>query len=109
VIARTGGQLKEALAANPFTEGYDRSRVFFVSFAALPQEQKVRELLSLDLIPEIIAFSNNTAYMYIPGMYGRGTLSGNFLEKKLGVAATMRNFNTMSRLVMMSREASQNE
>ena len=41
--------------------------------------------------------------MYIPGMYGRGTLSGNFLEKKLGVSATMRNFNTMNRLVTMSR------
>ena len=104
VIARTGDQLEEALAANPFTEGYDRSRVFFVSFAEPPPEEKVRELLSLDLTPEKLAFGNNTAYMYIPGTYGRGTLSGNFLEKKLGISATMRNFNTMSRLVTMSRE-----
>lgn len=106
VIARTGDQLEEALAANPFTEGYDLSRVFIVSFAEPPPEEKVRELLSLDLTPEILAFGNNTAYMYIPGAYGRGTLSGNFLEKKLGVSATMRNFNTMNRLVTMSREAS---
>jgi len=35
---------------------------------------------------------------------GRGTLSGNFLEKELGVSATMRNFNTMNRLTTMSRE-----
>ena len=42
--------------------------------------------------------------MYIPGAYGRGTLSGNFLEKRLGVPATMRNFNTMKKLVAMSRE-----
>jgi uncharacterized protein (DUF1697 family) len=40
--------------------------------------------------------------MYIPGPYGRGRLSNNFLEKKLGVSATMRNFNTMRRLVEMS-------
>jgi uncharacterized protein (DUF1697 family) len=104
VIARTGDQLEEALAANPFKEGYDRSRVFFVSFAGPPPEEKVREFLSLDLTPEKLAFGNNTAYMYIPGTYGRGTLSGNFLEKKLGISATMRNFNTMSRLVTMSRE-----
>ena len=32
VIARTGAQLEEALEANPFTKGYDISRVFFVSF-----------------------------------------------------------------------------
>jgi uncharacterized protein (DUF1697 family) len=104
VIARTGAQLKEALEANPFTEGYDISRVFFVSFEKTPPGKKVEELLALDLSPEKLAFGENTAYMYIPGLYGRGTLSGNFLEKKLGVSATMRNFNTMNRLVMMSRE-----
>lgn len=104
VLARTGVQLEEAIEANPFTEGYDISRVFFVSFAEPPPADKVRELLSLDLSPEKLAFSENTAYMYIPGAYGRGTLSGNFLEKKLGVSATMRNFNTMKKLVTMSRE-----
>ena len=103
VLARTGSQLEEALEENPFMKGYDISRVFFVSFAQTPPADKVRELLSLDLSPEKLAFGKNTAYMYIPGVYGRGTLSGNFLEKKLGVAATMRNFNTMNRLVMMSR------
>jgi|WetSurMetagenome_2_1015567.scaffolds.fasta_scaffold20354_4 uncharacterized protein (DUF1697 family) len=104
VLARTGSQLEEALEENPFTEGYDISRVFFVLFAETPPADKVRELLSLDLSPEKLAFGKNTAYMYIPGVYGRGTLSGNFLEKKLGVTATMRNFNTMNRLVTMSRE-----
>jgi uncharacterized protein (DUF1697 family) len=104
VLARTGSQLEEALEENPFTEGYDIRRVFFVSLAKTPQADKVRELLSLDLSPEKLAFGKNTAYMYIPGMYGRGTLSGNFLEKKLGVPATMRNFNTMNSLVAMSRE-----
>jgi uncharacterized protein (DUF1697 family) len=104
VIARTGEQLEEALAANPFTKGYDLSRVFFVSFEKKPLKQKAGELLSLDFSPEKLAFGENTAYMYIPGQYGKGTLSGNFLEKKLRVSATMRNFNTMNRLVTMSRE-----
>jgi uncharacterized protein (DUF1697 family) len=104
VLARTGAQLEEALEANPFTEGYDISRVFFVFFAKTPPAEKVRELLSLDLSPEKLAFGENNAYMYIPGTYGRGALSGNFLEKKLGVLATMRNFNTMNRLIKMSRE-----
>jgi uncharacterized protein (DUF1697 family) len=104
VIVRTGDQLEEALEANPFKSGYDLSRVFFVSFAEPPQTEKINELLALDFSEEKLAFGKNTAYMYIPGLYGRGTLSGNFLEKKLGAPATMRNFNTMSRLVTMSRE-----
>lgn len=104
VIARTGKELEEALEANPFKEGYDNSRVFFVLFAGPLPARKVKELLSLDLSPERLVFGNNTASMYIPGPYGRGTLSGNFLEKKLGIPATMRNFNTLKRLVTMSRE-----
>ena len=104
VIVRTGAQLEEALNGNPFREGYDISRVFFVSFAMPPPADRITELLSLDISPEKLAFGEMAAYMYIPGPYGKGTLSGNFLEKKLGVAATMRNFNTMSRLLDMSRE-----
>jgi uncharacterized protein (DUF1697 family) len=106
VIVRTGDQLEEALSGNPFTEGYDLSRVFFVSFAVPPEEKMVSELLAMDLTPEKLAFGTNAAYMNIPGAYGRGTLSANFLEKKLGISATMRNFNTMKRLVTMSREVS---
>ncbi|HUH78657.1 MAG TPA: DUF1697 domain-containing protein, partial [Methanoregula sp.] len=104
VIVRTGAQLEEALNGNPFREGYDISRVFFVSFATPPPADRITELLALDISPEKLAFGKMAGYMYIPGPYGKGTLSGNFLEKKLGVAATMRNFNTMSRLLAMSKE-----
>jgi len=46
--------------------------------------------------------ARDAAYMFIPGDYGRGTLSNNFLEKELGVPATMRNFNTISKLIKIS-------
>ena len=69
-----------------------------------PRKRGSGDLQSQDFSPEKLAFSKNTAYMYIPGAYGRGTLSGSFLEKRLGVSATMRNFNTMKRLIAMSRE-----
>jgi uncharacterized protein (DUF1697 family) len=104
VIVRTGDQLEEVLGANPFAGGYDLSRVFFVLFAEPPPASGARELESRDLSPEKLAFGNDTAYMYIPGPYGRGTLSNNFLEKALGVRATMRNFNTLQKLVALSRE-----
>jgi uncharacterized protein (DUF1697 family) len=106
VIVRTGDQLEEALEENPFKEGYDISRLFFVSFAEPPPVHKIRDLLSQDYSPEKLAFGTNTAYLYIPGAYGKGVLSGTLLEKKLGVRATMRNFNTLNRLVAMSREGS---
>ncbi len=104
VIARTAAQLEESLQGNPFREGFNRSRVFFVMFASPPPQQKIDELLSRDYAPEQLAFDPGTAYMYIPGPYGKGILSNAFLEKQLGVVSTMRNFNTMSRLAEIGWE-----
>ena len=103
VVARTGAQLRKVLAENPFQQGHDISRVFFVLFAEPPSAQKVKELLAHDYSPEELAITKNAAYMFIPGTYGRNTLSGGFLEKKLGVPATMRNFNTLTKLIEMSK------
>ena len=104
VIARTGTELEEVLKGNPFREGYDSSRVFFVLFASPPPKAKVLDLLSRNYAPEKLAFGPGTAYLFIPGPYGKGTLSNAFLEKELGIVSTMRNFNTMSRLAEMGRE-----
>jgi uncharacterized protein (DUF1697 family) len=102
VVVRTGAQVAKMLEENPFKKGFDISRVFFVSFAVAPPEEKVKDLLAQDFSPEVLAVTRNAAYMYIPGAYGRGTLSNNYLEKKLGVPATMRNFNTLNKLVELS-------
>ncbi len=104
VIARTSGDLEEALHANPFRDGYDRSRVFFVFFAEQPEEVKLRRLTSRTFSPEALAPIRSGVVLYIPGPYGKGTLSAGFLEKELGIATTMRNLNTVSRLAAMSRE-----
>jgi uncharacterized protein (DUF1697 family) len=106
VVVRTGTELHKVLDDNPFQQGYDISRVFFVMFAQLPPAENEKELTAQDFGDEKLAFTNarDTAYMYIPGAYGRGRLSTNFLEKKLGVSATMRNFNTMRKLVEMSND-----
>jgi uncharacterized protein (DUF1697 family) len=103
VVARTGRQLQKVLDENPFQRGYDVSRIFFVLFAEPPSSQKVKELLRQDFSPEELVITKNAVYMYIPGRDGRGLLSSNFFERKLGVSATMRNFNTMSKLIEMSK------
>jgi uncharacterized protein (DUF1697 family) len=105
VVVRTGAALQRVLDENPFGPGYDLSRVFFTLFATTPPAQRTTELLAQDFSPEKLAIVKDAAYMFIPGPYGRRMLSSNFLEKKLGVAATMRNHNTMSKLIEMSAES----
>lgn len=104
VVIRTAEQLKEVLINCPFQRDHDLSRVFFVLFAEIPAIEKVNELLAQDFGTEELAIRRDAAYMYIPGPYGRGRLSNNFLEQKLGISATMRNYNTLSRLIEMSKE-----
>ena len=101
VVVRTRVQLQEVLNNNPFKEGYDISRVFFVLFGERPVAERVNELLAQDFGDEKLSINKYAAYMYIPGSYG-SKLSNNFLERKLGVSATMRNFNTLSKLVELS-------
>jgi uncharacterized protein (DUF1697 family) len=103
VVVRTGAELQTVLDENPFTEGYDLSHVFFASFASPPPDAKVNALLSEDFGDEKLVITGYAAYIYTD-LLGRGRLSNNFLEKKLGVAATTRNFNTMKKLVELSRE-----
>lgn len=104
VVVRTGTQLQKVLDENPFSKGYDISRVFFVSFASSPSAQKVKALLAQDFSPEKIIITKHAAYLYLPGNAARAKLTNAFLEKQLGVSMTARNFNTMSRLIEMSKE-----
>ncbi len=103
IVVRTASQLQKVLNENPFKDGYDISRIFFVLFADSPPAQNVKELLVQDYSPEKLAILKNAAYMFIPNTYGSGKLSNNYLEKKLGVVATTRNFNTLTKLIEMSK------
>lgn len=78
--------------------------VFFVSFYEPPSAQKVNDLLQQDFSPEKLVITKTAAYLYIPGSAARSRLSNNFLEKKLGISATTRNFNTLTKLIAMSDE-----
>ena len=104
VLARTPGQIEKILEENPFKENYDLSRVFFTLFKIEPQKELVETMTNLELEPEEAVFSTDHAYLYVPGNYTKGKVNNNMLEKKLKVRATTRNFNTLNKLVEMSKE-----
>lgn len=106
VVVRTGDQLQKVLDENPFTEekGYDISRAFFVAFASPPDADKVKDVTSQDYGEEKIVITKKAGYLYIPGSAARSQLSNNWLEKKLKVSSTSRNYNTTTKLIEMSEE-----
>lgn len=102
VVVKSRGELISVLEENPFGKGYDLSRVFFSLFNDVLNPSRVEELHAVNFQPEELMVTPRAAYMFISGTYGRGKLSNNFIENKLKIMATMRNFNTISKMIMLS-------
>lgn len=102
VVVSNATKLKKILAGNPFKDE-DIYRVFFCIFGSKPTAAKIKEVAEIDFYPEKVKINKDCAYMFIPGNAARSKLSNNFLEKKLGITATTRNFNTLSKLIELGK------
>lgn len=90
VIVKNSEQLIRAAQENPFDEAYDSSRVHLAfTNDALPSE-KIAQLLEQDFGDEMFAVGSECLYLYLPRDAEKKRLNTNFLEKKLGIRATMR-------------------
>ncbi len=101
VIARTHGQLKRIMEGNPFPLS-DASRTYFTLLAVPPAVHLTEELSRLDFSPDSVRVVKDAIYTLYATKYSDSKFNNNFFERKLKVAATTRNFNTMSRLVERS-------
>jgi len=51
-----------------------------------------------------LAIVGDKIYLYLPKDASRSKLNNNYVEKKLKIVATTRNFNTLSKLITMVDE-----
>ena len=101
VVARTPAQLRQIFKRNPF-EGVDTAKTYFTILSNKPDESKVKTLVGQDFHPDMFVVSDKVVYVHCQVGYANTKLNNNFLEKKLGVSATTRNCNTMSKLIELS-------
>lgn len=104
VIIKHSRDLSTALAENPFGDGYDRSRVHLVFTTDQLPLAKLEQLLKQDFGDEELYLGTACLYMYLPKDAQKKKLNTNFLEKRLGITATMRKWTVVSRLSEMSAE-----
>lgn len=103
VMVRTGAELAAVVSANPLGREPEQPARFLVSFlAAAPQPAGVAELAALDLGPERVWVVGREAYHWIPDGLADTKLSNAVLEKRLGVAGTARNWNTVTKLAELT-------
>lgn len=98
-MARTADQVRAVLEHNPLGEVATNPSRYLVNFLSEdPRPDLVAEILGEDHSPEAIAIEGEEAYIWSPDGVARMTLSYRYLEKRLGVVATARNWNTVEKI-----------
>lgn len=107
VVVRTAAELREALRSNPFLreKGVEFSQLY-LAFLSRSPSAKVRGAFSkLSFAPDRFCCMRREVYLHYPRGAGQTNLGHDTLERKLGVKATMRNWNTVTKLDAMCQEA----
>jgi uncharacterized protein (DUF1697 family) len=97
VVVRAGDELRGALAHNPFPT-LDHTKLHIGFLAAAPSDGALAELDGTAHLPERFAFVGSELYLFLPDGMARTKLPG-YLDRRLKVAMTIRNWNTLTALV----------
>jgi len=97
-LVRTGDELAAIVDHDPFKDvATDRARCMVTFLSAEPATGKLSAIDPADYLPEQFVVRGREIYLWCPNGL-RETAFGNvFFEKKLGVAATARNWNTVTK------------
>jgi uncharacterized protein (DUF1697 family) len=103
VIVRTRDELADVIEHNPLAGVADDPRRYQVSFlSAEPDREIVRELVAADVAPEQVAVRGREIYAWHPEGIQRSALAKLISDPRLGVTATARNWNTVTKLLALA-------
>jgi uncharacterized protein (DUF1697 family) len=101
VFVLTPGELENAAAGNPFPEAGENPKSVHVFFLAeRPKQADLKSLEALKAGSERFLLKGNVLYLHAPDGVGTSKLAAQ-AERLLGVAATARNWRTVTRLLAM--------
>jgi uncharacterized protein (DUF1697 family) len=105
VQIRTNREIGNILENCPFGSvdlGDDGTKVLVTFLSSKPSEVRVSYIQKYVLPPEKLFVRGKEVYLYCPNGYGKSKLSNIFLEHKLGVEATTRNWKSVNKLHELS-------
>ncbi len=104
VIVMTIDQLKMSIDNNPFLSDPTKEHSFLhLTFLASPPKSFDKEAIeSKKQGAEDFHFVDNVIYLYCPHGYGKTKLTNTFIEAKLKVRATTRNWKTVNQLLLIA-------
>ena len=102
VVVRTRDELAAAIEANPFDVPDDPRNLHVTFLSGEPDAAAVKKLEDADLGDDELAFLGREIYVLYANGMGRSELAKQLGRTKLGVAATDRNWNTVTKLLEMA-------
>ncbi|HEY2935636.1 MAG TPA: DUF1697 domain-containing protein [Gaiellaceae bacterium] len=105
VVLRTFEELGEVAQSHPF--GADTSKTHVVFLAGKPDAGQVRALADLDVAPDEVEVVGSDVFLRFPNGIQGARLTGALLERTIGVAGTMRNWRTVTKLAELAAAAQQ--
>jgi uncharacterized protein (DUF1697 family) len=100
VLIRTPAELRRIAKANPFeSAGRDGSKLHVFFLSRRPAAKAVAGLDPDRSPPDEFRVKGREIYLLFPNGYGRTKLTIDYFERKLGVDATARNWNTLLKLI----------
>ncbi|HED05756.1 MAG TPA: DUF1697 domain-containing protein, partial [Ignavibacteria bacterium] len=105
VNIRTNKELKGIVDNCPYKEAKvegNGTKILVTFLQSTPSNQKQEILLGYVKSPERLTIQGNEVYLYCPNGYGKSKLSNTFLENKLGISATTRNWKSVKKLYELS-------
>jgi uncharacterized protein (DUF1697 family) len=105
VLLRTGDDLAQVVANNPFLgRETDFAKLHVTFLADAPERDRAARLETPGDGPDEFALVGREIYLLCPNGYGKTKLNNTYLERRLGVAATTRNWNTVTKLCELANE-----
>ncbi|MFG2140529.1 DUF1697 domain-containing protein [Streptomyces sp. NPDC048650] len=104
VVVRTGAELAAVAAANPFPEALPEPKHLHVTFlSSAPADTSPLDALDeAAFAPDRFRLTGRELYLWCPGGVGRSKLAAAVARAPLGVTATARNWNTVTKLLALA-------
>ena len=103
VLLRTPAELRTIARSNPFLSGQaDLSKLHVVFLSDRPKANAVAGLDPERSPPDAFSVRGREIYLHLPNGSGRSKLTIDYFERRLGVAATARNWNTLIKLNVLT-------
>jgi uncharacterized protein (DUF1697 family) len=105
VLIRTEDELADVVDSSPFLRrGADPAKLHVTFLAEAPDRARLDGIDIQNVGRDEFRVLGREIYLNCPQGYGRSKLNNAFWERRLGVAATTRNWNTVTKLLRLAAE-----